>query len=237
MTTTAPRVLVLDVGGSHIKMLASGQRTSREFISGPSLSATGMVAGVREATADWAYDVISMGYPGPVIHGRIAAEPHNLKAGWVGFDFSAAFKRPIKIINDAAMQALGSYKSGAMLFLGFGTGLGSTMIVDGIIAPMELGHLPYRKATYEDYVGLRGLKRLGKKRWRRHVAEVTEKLIAALEPTDVVLGGGNVRLLKELPKGTRAVSNTNAFTGGFRLWKPLADTARRHATGTAGGIP
>jgi polyphosphate glucokinase len=188
-----------------------------------------MVAKVLANAKDWRFDMLSIGYPGPVIHGRIAAEPHNLKAGWVGFDFHAAFKKPVRIINDAAMQALGSYRTGSMLFLGLGTGLGSAMIIDGMVEPMELGHLPYRKATYEDYVGERGLERLGKKRWRRHVAEVVELLRAALRPDEVVLGGGNVRLLRELPEHARAVANANAFIGGFRLWNVTAGPAATSA--------
>src|SRR5438270_8474965 len=147
------KVLVVDVGGTHVKILAAGQKDHREFPSGPTLTARQMVAGVKALTGSWKYDVVSMGYPGPVLHGRPIADPHNLGPGWVGFDYRAAFGRPIKIINDAAIQALGGYKGGKMLFLGLGTGLGSTMIVDGIVEPMELGHLPYRKATYEDYVG------------------------------------------------------------------------------------
>jgi polyphosphate glucokinase len=162
---------------------------------------------------------VSIGYPGPVIGNRLIAEPHNLGQGWMGYDFNAAFKRPVKIVNDAAMQALGSYKAGKMLFLGLGTGLGSAMIVAGIVEPMELGHLPYKKGTFEDYVGARGYERLGKKRWRKEVANVVSRLIVALEPENVVLGGGNVNKLKELPPGCRAGENANAFVGGFRLWQ------------------
>jgi len=213
------KVLVVDVGGSHVKILAAGQKQSREFPSGPTLTPKRMVAGVKKLAGDWKYDAVSIGYPGPVIRNRPLAEPHNLGRGWVGFDFKAAFKRPVRVVNDAAMQALGSYKRGKMLFLGLGTGLGSTMIVDGIIEPMELAHLPYKKRTYEDYVGARSLEKRGKKKWRRHVAAVVQLLIAALEPDDVVIGGGNVKKLKELPKGTRAGANANAFVGGFRLWK------------------
>jgi polyphosphate glucokinase len=154
--------LVVDVGGTHVKILATGRRTARKLESGPALTPERMVAGVRKLAAGWKYDVVSIGYPGPVLHGRPVAEPHNLGRGWVGFDYRAAFERPVKVVNDAAMQALGGYRRGKMLFLGLGTGLGSTLIVDGIVEPMELGHLPYRKGTYEDYVGLRGLKRLGK---------------------------------------------------------------------------
>jgi polyphosphate glucokinase len=178
--------------------------------------------------------VVSIGYPGPVRHNRPIAEPHNLAKGWVGFDFEAAFNCPVKVINDAAMQALGSYRRGRMLFLGLGTGLGSTFIVDGIIEAMELGHLPYKKATYEDYVGLRGLKKHGKKKWQKHVADVVERLVAALEPDEVVLGGGDVKKLKKLPKGCRAGDNANAFLGGFRLWEnttPVASSTRARSRG------
>ena len=212
-------VLVVDVGGTNVKILATGQKERRRFPSGPTLTAEQMVRGVKELAGDWKYDAVSIGYPGPVLRGRPVAEPHNLDPGWVGFDYAAAFGRPVKVINDAAMQALGSYKGGKMLFLGLGTGLGSAMVLDGIVEPMELGHLPYRKGTYEDYVGLRGLDRLGKKKWHRCVADAVALLIAALEPDDVVLGGGNVKKLKELPPRCRAGDNANAFLGGFRLWE------------------
>jgi polyphosphate glucokinase len=212
-------VLVVDVGGTRVKVLATRQKQSREFPSGPSLTPKQMVAGVSKIAADWKYDAVSIGYPGVVVRNRVVTEPHNLGPGWVGFDFEAAFKRPVKIVNDAAMQALGSYKRGKMLFLGLGTGLGSAMIVDGIIEPMELAHLPYKRGTYEDYVGVRSLEKRGKKKWRRDVAEVVELLTAALEPDEVVLGGGNVKKLKELPPGSRAGANANAFLGGFRLWQ------------------
>ncbi|TMH14760.1 MAG: ROK family protein [Betaproteobacteria bacterium] len=213
------KVLVVDVGGTHVKILATGQREHRQFVSGPTLTAEQMVTGVKALAGRWKYDVVSMGYPGPVLNGRPVAEPHNLGRGWIGFDYCAAFGCPIKIVNDAALQALGSYKGGKMLFLGLGTGLGSTLIVDGIVAPMELGHLPYRKATFEDYVGSRGLMRYGKKQWRKYVADVVARLIAALEPEDVVVGGGNVRKLKELPPRCREGDQANAFIGGFRLWR------------------
>ena len=216
-------VLVVDVGGTNVKLLATGQSEPRKFVSGPSLTAEQMVAGVKELARDWTYDVVAIGYPGPVLHCRPVAEPQNLGPGWVGFDYQAAFGCPVKVINDAAMQALGSYKGGKMLFLGLGTGLGSTLIVEGIVEPMELGHLPYRKGTYEDYVGIRGLERVGKKKWRRYVADVVARLIAALQPDDVVLGGGNVKKLKELPPGCRAGDNANAFLGGFRLWEEGGD--------------
>jgi polyphosphate glucokinase len=212
-------VLVVDVGGNHVKILATGQKQSREFPSGPTLTAKQMVAGVKKLAGDWKYDAVSIGYPGPVIRNRLLAEPHNLGRGWMGYDFKAAFKRPVKVVNDAAMQALGSYRRGKMLFLGLGTGLGSTLIADGIVEPMELGHLPYKKGTYEDYVGIRGLQKRGKKKWRRNVADVVARLVTALEPDDVVIGGGNVKKLKQLPKGCRMGDNANAFRGGFRLWE------------------
>ena len=220
------KVLIIDIGGTHVKVLATGQDAEREFVSGPTLTPKRMVSGVRKLVADWKYDVISIGYPGPVLRNRPIAEPWNLGKGWVGFDFDAAFKRPVKVVNDAAMQALGSYNRGKMLFLGLGTGLGSAMVVDGIVEPMELGHLPYEKATFEDYVGIRGLEKHGKKKWRRYVADVVEYLVAALEPEDVVLGGGNVHKLKKLPPGCRAGDNTNAFRGGFRLWEEARNSTR-----------
>lgn len=212
-------VLVVDVGGSHVKILATGQAEPRKFSSGPKMTAEEMVSGVQDLAADWKYDVVSIGYPGPARRNQVVSDPHNLAKGWVGFDFSSAFGRPVKVINDAAMQALGSYRSGIMLFLGLGTGLGSALVVDGKVVPMELGHLPYQKGSYEDYVGAAGLERLGKKKWRDHVAEVVALLTAALLPDDVVLGGGNVNELKELPLGCRAGDNVNAFLGGFRLWE------------------
>jgi polyphosphate glucokinase len=213
-------ILVVDVGGTNVKILASGKDAARKFVSGPNLTPSRMVAGVKQLAAEWQYDAVSIGYPGPVIRGKIAKEPHNLGAGWLGFDFEAAFGCPVRLINDAAMQALGSYKGGRMLFIGLGTGLGSALILDGIVQPTELAHLPYKKGTFEDYVGLRGLKRLGKKKWRSCVLDVVARLVAALEPEDVVLGGGNVKELKELPPLCRAGTNAAAFSGGFRLWEP-----------------
>jgi polyphosphate glucokinase len=222
------KVLVIDVGGTHAKLLATGQKEAREFPSGPAMTAEGMVRMAKKTVRDWDYDVVSIGYPGPVIHGRPLREPHNLAPGWVKFDFQRAFGRPVKILNDAAMQALGSYKGGRMLFLGLGTGLGSAMIVDGLLEPMELAHLPYKDGkTYEDYVGIRGLKRLGKKKWQQHVGKVVEQLRDALLAEEVVLGGGNVRKLKHLPPGTRLGDNANAFAGGFRIWR-----AKPHERGT-----
>jgi polyphosphate glucokinase len=211
-------VLVVDVGGTSVKILASGHTEVRSFRSGPTLTPTRMVSGVKKLTADWAYEVVSIGYPGPVLEGRPVAEPPNLGRGWIGFDFAAAFGRPVKVINDAAMQAMGSYIGGKMLFLGLGTGLGTALIVEGYVEPMELGHLPYKKATYESYVGRAGLERDGKKKWRRRVTDVVERLMAALRPDDTVIGGGNVKKLDALPPGCRAGHNVNAFLGGFRLW-------------------
>jgi polyphosphate glucokinase len=214
-----PSVLVVDVGGTHVKLLATGRRTRRRIPSGPAMTARAMVDDVKRCAADWRYEVVSIGYPGVCVHGRPVVEPRNLGPGWVGFDYAQAFGRPVRLLNDAALQALGSYRRGRMLFLGLGTGLGSAMIVDGILEPMELAHLPYRKGrSYEDYVGRRGLERLGRKRWRRYVAEVVERLGAALEADDVVIGGGNAKHLKHAPDGARLVSNRNAFIGGFRLW-------------------
>jgi polyphosphate glucokinase len=211
--------LAVDVGGSHVKVMESHGLTKREFVSGPHLSAREMVKQVKRLTADWSYDVISVGYPGPVVHNRPLAEPHNLGRGWVGFDFEKAFDRPTRVVNDALMQALGSYAGGRMLFLGLGTGLGSAMIVDGILEPMELGHLPYHKGrTFEDYVGAAGLERAGKKKWRRKVADVVKHFVAALEPDYVVLGGGNALKLGRLPRKARLGDNANAFKGGFKLW-------------------
>ena len=219
MKSSVKAVLAVDVGGSSVKILATGQSERRSFLSGPTLTPKRMVSGVKKLAGDWMYDLVSIGYPGPVLRGRPIAEPYNLGRGWVGFDFGVAFGCPVKVVNDAAMQALGSYEGGKMLFLGLGTGLGSTMIVDGIVEPMELGHLPYKKGTYEDYVGRAGLERHGKKKWRRDVADVVARLIAALEPDDTVLGGGNVKMLEALPPHCRAGDNANAFRGGFRLWE------------------
>jgi len=220
------KVLVVDVGGTDVKILATGQETHRKFPSGPSMTPDQMVAGVLKAADGWEFEVISMGYPGPVMRDRPLAEPHNLAPGWVGFDFKAAFEHPIKIINDAAMQALGSYEGGKMLFLGLGTGLGSTMIVDGILEPMELAHLPYKKKTFEDYIGVRGLKRLGKKKWRKNVEDVIARLFAAMEPDYIVLGGGNSHRLKKMPPNCRLGANENAFLGGYRLWQEPEDRAK-----------
>jgi polyphosphate glucokinase len=217
------KILAIDVGGTHIKVLATGRRKPLKIRSGPKMTATQMVRDVLQATAGWSYEVVSIGYPGPVLNGKPVSEPSNLGGGWVGFDFTKAFGHPVRVINDAAMQALGSYKGGRMLFLGLGTGLGSALIVDGALEPMELAHLPYKKGqTYEDRVGKAALKRFGKKKWRRHVADVVTRLKAALEADDVVIGGGNAKLLHTLPKGVRLGSNADAFAGAYRLWKNRA---------------
>jgi polyphosphate glucokinase len=215
-------VLAVDVGGSHVKALLSSGGERRRFDSGPGLTAQELVEGVTALTRDWAYDVVSVGVPAPVKDGRVVREPVHLGRGWVGFDFEAAFGKPTRIVNDAAMQALGSYEGGRMLFLGLGTGLGSALIDNGKLEPLELGHLPFRKATFEDYVGQAGRKRLGRKKWRSAVARTIEELGAAFEPDYVVLGGGNVKELGELPAGVRLGANTNAFVGGFRLWDSSA---------------
>ncbi len=215
----SPKVLVVDVGGTNVKMRATGQKEVTKIPSGPTLTASKAVDIVKQATRGWDFDCITIGYPGPIINGRPLREPHNLAGGWVGFDFEKAFGVPVKIINDAAMQALGSYRGGRMLFLGLGTGLGSAMIVDGVLEPMELAHLGYKNGkTYEDYLGLRGLERLGKKRWRKHVAKVTKILKASLGADYVVLGGGNCKKLKDVPRCAQLGSNENAFLGGQRLW-------------------
>lgn len=209
---------MVDVGGTNVKILASGAEQRRRFRSGAGMGPHEMVTGVLDAAADWRFDVVSLGYPGPVVHGCPLREPANLAPGWVGFDFDVAFGHPVKIVNDAVMQALGSYRGGRMLFLGLGTGLGSAMIVDGVVQPLEIAHLPYRKGTFEDYVGRRGLERRGAKKWRASVADVVARLREALQPDDVVIGGGQVKRLTELPPGTRRGANSNAFAGGFRLW-------------------
>jgi predicted NBD/HSP70 family sugar kinase len=214
------RVLVIDTGGTNIKLLATGEKELRKIPSGPTMTAGKMVREVKDCVRDWKFDRVSLGYPGPIINGHPLREPHNLGGGWMRFNFSKAFGCPVKIFNDAAMQALGSYKSGRILFLGLGTGLGSAMIADGNLEPMELAHLTYKNGkTYEDYLGRRGLERLGKKKWRLHVAKIVKKLKAALEADYVVLGGGNIKKLKKLPAGSRLGSNENAFLGGFRMWE------------------
>jgi polyphosphate glucokinase len=217
------RVLVIDVGGSHVKTKVSGRREMREFVSGPTLTPRQMVSRVIKLNSDVKFDAVSIGYPGVVVHDKVVTEPFNLGRGWVGFDFRKAFGRPTRLVNDAAMQAIGSYEGGRMLFLGLGTGLGSALIVDGAVAPMELAHLPYKRGrSYEDYVGDRGRHRLGAKKWRRVVADVVAQLSKALETDYVVIGGGNARKLKKLPANARLGNNDFAFLGGFRLWRPSA---------------
>jgi len=234
--TANVNVLVVDVGGSHVKILATGQKTSRKFSSGPEMTAGQMVSGVKKLARGWKYDVVSIGYPGLVIQDRVVKEPHNLAPGWVGFDFQSAFGCPVRLINDAAMQALGSDQGGRLLFLGLGTGLGSAMVVDGVVMPMELAHLPYKKSTFEDHVGVAALEKKGKKKWRKQVAKVVGYLTAALQADEVVLGGGNVKSLKELPPGCRAGDNDNAFLGGFRMWDHASDRNRTSSV-PPDGIP
>jgi predicted NBD/HSP70 family sugar kinase len=221
------KVLVVDVGGTNVKIRATGKRAPRKIPSGPNMTARDMVEGVRKLAADWSYDVVALGYPGAVRGGRPVAEPKNLGKGWIGFDFEKAFGCPVKVINDAAMQALGSYQGRRMLFLGLGTGLGSALITDGVLVPMELAHLRYRKGrTYEDYLGLRGLRRYGKKKWSRYVVDVVTALKNALQADDMVLGGGNAKRLTRLPKDMRLGNNMHAFTGGFRLWEKAWEDER-----------
>jgi polyphosphate glucokinase len=220
------KILVIDVGGTHVKLLATGHRKRREFRSGAGMTAARMVTEARRVTADWQYDAITIGYPGPVRGGQPVAEPHNLGAGWVGFDFTKAFACPVRMVNDAAMQALGDYRGGRMLFLGLGTGLGSALIIDGVLAPLELAHLPYKHdRTYESFLGLRGLKRLGRKKWEKCVWDVVQRFKAALQVDEVVLGGGNAERLRALPPGSRRGENIRAFVGGFRLWEAPATRA------------
>lgn len=217
------KTLVIDIGGSNVKLLATGRRTSIKVPSGPDLTPSAMIAGVQEATATWPYETVSIGYPGPVANNTPLREPVNLGPGWVGFDFAGALGRPVRMINDAAMQALGSYDGGVMLFLGLGTGLGSALVRDEVVIPLELAHLPYRKdKSYEDYVGQAGLDRMGEERWRRHVGVVVELFLAALNADYAVLGGGNVRHFDDLPPNCRRGSNLNAFRGGYRLWQKRA---------------
>jgi polyphosphate glucokinase len=210
----------VDVGGSHVKALTSNRRERRRFVSGPALTPEQMVAGTLEVVAGWTYSRVTVGIPAPIRGGKVVSEPANLGKGWVGFDFEAAFGKPTQIVNDAVMQAVGSYRGGRMLFLGLGTGLGSAMIADGVIMPLELGHLPYRKSTFEDHVGERSLKKRGKKKWAKDVFDTVARLSAAMEPDEIVLGGGGVDDLHALPEGCRRGENENAFLGGFRLWDP-----------------
>jgi polyphosphate glucokinase len=211
-------ILVIDIGGTNVKMLASGHDAPRKFPSGPGLTPEQMVEGVLSATKDWEYEAVSIGFPGPVLCGQPMTEPVNLGGGWMGFDFEAAFGRPVKVINDAAMQALGSYQGGKMLFLGLGTGVGAAVILDGVLEPLEIGRFHYKKRTLEHYLGDRGRKRQGREKWQRRVEEAVARFVEVLKPTDVVLGGGNAKKLKPLPPGTRLGDNAFAFLGGFRLW-------------------
>jgi len=222
------KVLVIDVGGTNVKLAVTGVEESRKLPSGPELTPQQMVQSVQEATRDWDFDAISIGIPAPVLRGQIMSEPFNLGPGWVGFEFQAAFGKPVKVINDAAMQALGSYEGGRMLFLGLGTGLGSALVVDNVVVPLELAHLPYRKKqTYEDYLGERGLDRLGRKRWQKFVEDVVARLNAAFVVDYIVLGGGNSKKLLGLPPHARSGDNRNAFSGGFRLWE-VNDQTQQH---------
>ncbi|RUW59677.1 ROK family protein [Mesorhizobium sp. M7A.F.Ca.US.008.03.1.1] len=216
-------VLTIDIGGSHVKILTSAGGAERRADSGPGLTPQQMIDTVNKLAEGLSYDVVSMGYPGPVNHNRPLADPANLGKGWAGFDFAAAFGKPVKVVNDALMQAIGSYEGGRMLFLGLGTGLGAAMIADNVPQPMELAHLPYKKGkSFEDYVGERGLEKRGKKKWRKYVFDVVDRLRAAMQPDYVVIGGGNVDKLDELPADSRRGDNTRAFEGGFRLWRDKA---------------
>src|SRR5262245_28588088 len=212
-------VLAVDVGGSHVKALLSGESDRRRFVSGPDLTPQEVVQGDLKLAEGWSFDRITVGIPAPVRGGKPIAEPVNLGKGWVGFDFEAGFGIPTKVVNDAVMQAVGSYEGGRMLFLGLGTGLGSALIIDGLIQPLELAHLPFRKKTFEEYVSARALERDGKKKWRKTVFEVVERLSAAVEADYVVIGGGGAGDLDELPPNARRGDNRQAFVGGFRLWQ------------------
>jgi polyphosphate glucokinase len=223
------KVLVIDVGGTNVKILASGHAQPKKFPSGPNLTPAKMVAQVKELAAHWEYDAVSIGIPGPVLLGQLVLDPRNLGPGWVGFDFVGAFGVPVKLVNDAAMQALGSYKGGKMLFFGLGTGLGTALVVNGIAESREIAHLPYKKGTYEDYVGIHGRKRLGRKKWRKYVREIVAGFVSRIHADDIVLGGGEVKNLRKLPKGCRAGENANAFLGGFRLWQELSNEGKPRA--------
>ena len=223
------KVLVLDVGGTNLKISQRASEPPLKIPSGRDLTAERMARDVLEATAGWDYEAVSVGYPGPVAEGRPAEDPKNLGPGWVGFDFDAAFGRPVRVVNDAAMQALGSYEGGRMLFLGLGTGLGSALVFESVLAPLELAHMPYRKGrSYEDYLGLRGYERLGRKRWQQHVEKVVTLLKRGLQVEYVVLGGGQSKKLKGLPPDTRLGNNANAITGGLRLWNDSQQDRKGH---------
>jgi len=232
MTTSTPpkKILVIDIGGTNLKVLATGRRTMEKFASGPKMTPQAMTADILAGTAGWEYDAISIGYPGPVKNERPIVEPFNLGKGWVKFDYEKAFGKPVKVINDAAMQALGSYEGGRMLFLGLGTGLGSALVIDGVLQPLELAHLPYKNGkTFEQHVGLAGMKHYGKRKWRKIVADVAMRLRFATQTDYAVLGGGNSRLLKVLPPDCRLGQNSNAFLGGFRIWESEAKSKKRAA--------
>ncbi len=224
------RVLAVDIGGTNVKLLATGEKEPRKFASGPKLTPKAMAAGVQKLAEGWSYDAVAIGYPGRVVDDKILVEPHNLAKGWIGFDFTSAFDCPVHIINDAAMQALGGYQGGLLLFLGLGTGLGAALVADGVVVPMELAHLPYKHGTWEDYLGVRALQKRGRKKWEQHVHTAVARLRDALAPDDIVLGGGNAKKLKKLPKGCRLGTNANAFTGGFRLFENTP-ASRRAAKG------
>lgn len=226
------KVLVIDIGGTNVKMLATGHELPRKFPSGKELTPEKLATGVKEATADWEYDVVSVGFPGPILCGQPILEPTNLGQGWMGLDFAALLGKPVKVMNDAAMQALGSYQGGKMLFVGLGTGVGATVIMGGEVQALEVGRFRYKKRTLEYYLGDRGRKRQGRKRWQKRVEEALGKFVAALKPDDVVLGGGNAKKLDPLPAGARLGDNRFAFVGGFRLWEPEAAGAggRREKT-------
>jgi polyphosphate glucokinase len=233
---TPQHILVIDVGGTHVKFRIGARGASEEFVSGPAMTPARMVRQIRKRLGDARYDAVSIGYPGLVVHGKIAAEPHNLGKGWRRFDFARALGKPVRIINDAAMQAIGSYTGGRMLFLGLGTGLGATLIIDGVVEPTEIGHMPYKRGlTFEDYVGERGLKRRGKRKWRKAVKQVIVDLKAALEVDYIVLGGGNASRLKKLPRGVRLGDNHNAILGGLRLWRQGGGQVRFAADAPHGG--
>ena len=226
------KILVIDVGGTNLKVCVTGRREPLKIPSGPSMTAARMAAAVRKATKGWTYDAVSIGYPGPVKNGKPSEEPNNLARGWVHFNYRKAFGRPVRILNDAAMQALGSYRKGRMLFLGLGTGLGSALVADGELQPLELARLPYRHGrSYEDYAGLRGYKRLGRKRWTKHVEKIVALLKHGLQVDEVVLGGGQMKKLKRLPPGTRRGENKNAIRGGYRLWDTESKLRRRDQPG------
>jgi polyphosphate glucokinase len=224
------KVLVIDIGGTKVKCLATGHSERRAFASGKKMTPKQMVANVKALTRDWKYDVVSIGYPGLVTDGHPATEPHNLGRGWVKFDYAAAFDCPVKMLNDAAMQALGSYQGGLMLFMGLGTGLGSALVSGDTIVPLEIGHLSYRKGTYEDQLGMRGLHKHGAKQWRRDVAYGVKRLMEAMHPDDIVIGGGNAKKLKKLPPHCRAGDNSKAFVGGYRMWEEHPKKSRHKST-------